>query len=259
MKPALYLVTTNFDWDPNHVVHTTLESTIRNHQQYKKMKQDFGTWPVSVPGFKRDYDGLQDLNLRAALENRLQEHRPGPITPCVELAPLGYTIHTDFMHGSYTAGRASAEQPDYDTLKGMLLLDEKSIGRIFLERAKAHLPQGQQHINLLINYYSNDTVYQNVLQRLELDFQITPITILRVQYRAEKELLTKEQLQKEKEEYEREDVENCQKENEILEQKEEDVALELWKQEREAYTEKDEEYDRIQEMFDMNPDLKRKK
>jgi len=151
----LYIVKTNYDW-PQHVTERPEEEVL---------KTDLHPTP-----FDR-FDILgEDFYIHGGneLEQRIQEHRSGPIRPCLELRPGLVVMHL--------SEKRLLEREGWLTYEDLVsAVRAETLQNDFMRR----IPQGFTHFDLVIDYVSNHGEYEELLSQLEYDFDVQRVSVMR--------------------------------------------------------------------------------
>jgi len=154
----IYIVKTNFDWDPRDTSSSSIYDQLEN----------------SRDGFlgRRDLLGSGSTCL-ADFENLLKVVRPAPVLPCVDFQRDQILFRT-----LTTLSVPVGENISHEMLCDMITMKHPKVDHDYF---RARLPPGFTHFDLLVNYLSNDGKYDRFFAELEDDLTRQDIPVSRVQ------------------------------------------------------------------------------
>ena len=185
-KPLVYVVTTNLNWDPRWAKGDTDEERLAWQKSQGKSEfkaptmTEFMQWTqvrdIIVPSSK------EALAMYNTLEKEVQQHRPGrTIVPFIELF---YSYPLDAAHimvkrgGSLSMISGLGNErtlPRYESLRDAILMKSER-DREYLREQRA---AGMRHVDLVVNYVSNHGYFDALIARLDGDFSVKCIEVMK--------------------------------------------------------------------------------
>ena len=163
-ESTLYVITTDFNfrddfcWSEGNVRRSPQEIIQSHKQRYGQIRtNDF----LSAQG---DFQSM--VGLERHLRNRQYSFS---IFPCIELKPS--TIVLWFSGGL----RIEETMTDYDSIQNFIRLVDPRTKEPIVDRRI----EGRERIEVVVNYHSNEGIYQPTIERLRTQFSVQEIEIRR--------------------------------------------------------------------------------